>query len=98
IRSLQVLQETLEKRRETLISEKHTGAGSNKESLDRFNNIKNEKQRINQLLESAKESFSEKTLYFNKVRADEEEISKKFEEIRFSLSQLSARTRTIEEM
>lgn len=98
IRSLQVLQETLEKRRETLISEKHTGAGSNKESLDRFNNIKNEKQRINQLLESAKESFSEKTLYFNKARADEEEISKKFEEIRFSLSQLSARKRTIEEM
>ena len=42
IKSLEILSETLEKRKESLISERNTGEDSNRENIDRLNRVKTE--------------------------------------------------------
>lgn len=96
--SLEMLQETLDKRRETLLSEKSEGYSSNKESLDRFNSIKNERERVKRLLEDARDGLSAKNIDNDSLLEEETKALREFEDIRFSLSQLSARKKTIEEM
>lgn len=98
IHSLEMLRETLDKRKESLISEKNSGNDSNKENLDRLNNIKSEKERIAQKLEDAKERALHKKSDFDSIQKEERDMSRTFEEARLSIGQLSARKKTIEEM
>ena len=98
INSLQMLQETLERRQHSLMDEKGSGDDSNRETLDQLNNIKREKKEIEETLEELKDRVESKRAGFAADQAEERELSKKVEELRIMLGQLSARAKTIEEM
>ncbi len=98
INSLQMLQETLERRQNSLLEEKGSGDDNNRETLDQLNNIKKEKKEIEEALEELKERADEKRAAFASQQNEERDLSKKVEELRISLGQLSARKKTIEEM
>lgn len=98
INSLQMLQETLERRQESLAGEKVTGDDSNRETLDQLNNIKREKKEIEETLEELKERSEQKRADFAAQQEEEMELSKKVEELRILLGQMGARAKTIEEM
>lgn len=98
INSLRRLQETLEKRQNALLEEKNSGDDNNKETLDRLNTIKHEKEQIAESLEELTERISAKREEFVTQQQEERTLSKDSEEIRISLGRLSARKKTIEEM
>lgn len=98
ISSLQRMAETLEKRKAALLSDKDSGEDSNKETLDNLNQMRHEKERIVDNLEHIKEQRLLKKEEFAAMREDEKKLSRTFEDLRISLSQLSARKKTIEEM
>ncbi len=98
INSLQMLQETLERRQSSLLEEKGSGDDSNRETLDQLNNIKREKKEIEETLEELKDRAETKRADFAAQQGEERDLSKKVEELRISLGQLSARKKTIEEM
>ncbi len=98
ISSLNRMAETLEKRKEALLSDRDSGEDSNKETLDNLNQMRHEQERIAEGLEHAKEQRLLKKEEFAAMREDEKKLSRGFEELRISLSQLSARKKTIEEM
>lgn len=98
ISSLNRMAETLEKRKEALLSDRDSGEDSNKETLDNLNQMRHEQERIAEGLEHAKEQRLLKKEEFAAMREDEKKLSRSFEELRISLSQLSARKKTIEEM
>ena len=98
ISSLQRMAETLERRKSALLSDKDSGEDSNKETLDNLNQMRHEKERIVDNLEHIKEQRLLKKEEFAAMREDEKKLSRTFEDLRISLSQLSARKKTIEEM
>lgn len=98
ISSLQRMAETLERRKTALLSDKDSGEDSNKETLDNLNQMRHEKERIVDNLEHIKEQRLLKKEDFAAMREDEKKLSRTFEDLRISLSQLSARKKTIEEM
>ena len=98
ISSLQRMAETLERRKAALLSDKDSGEDSNKETLDNLNQMRHEKERIVDNLEHIKEQRLLKKEEFAAMREDEKKLSRTFEDLRISLSQLSARKKTIEEM
>lgn len=98
ISSLQMLQETLERRQSALLEEKGTAGDNNRETLDQLNNIKREKKEIEETLGQLKAQAEEKRAAFAGQQAEERELSKKVEELRISLGRLEARKKTIEEM
>ena len=98
ISSLQRMAETLERRKAALLSDKDSGEDSNKETLDNLNQMRHEKERIVDNLEHIKEQRLLKKEDFAAMREDEKKLSRTFEDLRISLSQLSARKKTIEEM
>ena len=98
ISSLQRMAETLERRKTALLSDKDSGEDSNKETLDNLNQMRHEKERIVDNLEHIKEQRLLKKEEFAAMREDEKKLSRTFEDLRISLSQLSARKKTIEEM
>lgn len=98
ISSLQMLQETLERRQTALLEEKGTAGDSNRETLDQLNNIKREKKEIEETLGQLKAQAEEKRAAFADQQSEEHVLSKKVEELRISLGQLEARKKTIEEM
>ena len=98
ISSLQRMAETLERRKAALLSDKDSGEDSNKETLDNLNQMRHEKERIVDNLEHINEQRLLKKEEFAAMREDEKKLSRTFEDLRISLSQLSARKKTIEEM
>lgn len=98
ISSLQMLQETLKRRKAELLSERDTGDDSNKETLDRLSRTKNEKKEILEYLQDLKRKAEEKRAGFVKQQEEEKTLSAAVEELRISLGKLSARKKTIEEM
>ena len=98
INSLQMLQQTLERRQTALLEEKDAAGDSNRDTLDKLNNIKREKAELKEALADITERAGEKRAAFAQQQSEERELSKKVEELRISLGQLSARKKTIEEM
>jgi chromosome segregation protein len=98
INSLKMLQETLDKRRETLLTDKGAGEDSNKETIDKLNNLKSEKGRMDESLRELLQSRDKITAEYNNSVASERGYSKQIEELRISIGQLSTRKKTIEEM
>ncbi|NLD19340.1 MAG: chromosome segregation protein SMC [Clostridiales bacterium] len=98
INSLQMLGETLDRRQNTLLQEKDTGQDSNKETLDKLNTIKREKQEFEGALNQLRNNAEKKRKKFLQDQEEERALAKSVEELRISLGQLSARKKTIEEM
>ena len=98
INSLQRLQETLTKRHDTLLEEKSSGEDNNKETLDRLNNIRNEKNDVKESLDEITERINFKRQEFISKQQEERRLSKESEELRITLGRVSARKKTIEEM
>ena len=98
VNSLQMLQETLTRRQNSLIDDKDTGEDSNREMLDQLNKTRSEKDEIAGALEEVRERAIDKRAVFAKEQQEERELSKNVEELRISLGQLSARKKAIEEM
>lgn len=98
ISSLQRMAQTLQKRQETLLGDKNSGEDSNKETLDDLNRMRHERERIADSLEHARKQKQIQKEEYELIREDEKKLSKTFEELRISISQLSARKKTIEEM
>lgn len=98
IKSMQLLSETLEKRRDTLLSEKESSEDNNKETLDGLNISKRERSEIAEEIEEKKILAEKEKAQFEQNQRDERQLAKSTEEIRISLGRLSARKRTIEEM
>ncbi|MDO4745216.1 MAG: chromosome segregation protein SMC [Bacillota bacterium] len=98
ISSLKMLQETLEKRQASLLEEKGSAGDNNRETLDKLNNIKREKKEIEETLEDLRERADARRTDFAEKQNRERELSRRVEELRISLGQLSARKKTIEEM
>lgn len=98
INSLKMLQETLERRQESLLEEKGSGDDNNRETLDKLSSIKREKKEIEEALEELRERAEAKRADFASQQEEERFLSKKVEEMRITLGQLGARAKTIEEM
>lgn len=98
INSLNMLQETLQRRQASLLEEKGTGDDSNRETLDRLNDVRREKKEFEEALQELREQAEEKRADFASQQEEERELSRKLEELRITLGQLSARKKTIEEM
>ncbi len=98
IGSLELLQETLQKRKETLLSEKYSGDTSNRETLDNLNAAKNERNEIEEALEEKKHRADKMRDEYQSNQREERDVAKTSEELRISIGRLSARKKTIEEM
>lgn len=98
INSLKRLYETLEKRESALIQEKDTGDDNNKDTLDRLNRIKSERQQLSDELEELKLQAARERESFSQKQKRERELSKSVEELRVVAVQLSSRLKTIQEM
>ena len=98
ISSLERLQETLEKRQESLLREKSSGDDSSKETIDRLNRIKGQREQLQQELSSVKEQVAGQKSASVQAGLRERELVKIVEDLRLSQGQLSSRMKTIEEM
>ena len=98
INSLELLQETLQKRKEALLNEKSSGDTSNRETLDSLNAAKNERNEIEAALEEKKHRADKMRDEYQQNQRDERDVAKTSEELRISIGRLSARKKTIEEM
>ncbi|MDO4545058.1 MAG: chromosome segregation protein SMC [Bacillota bacterium] len=98
INSLKMLQETLDRREASIANEKDTGDDSNRETLDKLNRIKDERQQESEALEELKDRIREKREGYEQDRRQERELSASVEDLRITVGQLSARKKTIEEM
>ncbi|MBR3787599.1 MAG: chromosome segregation protein SMC [Firmicutes bacterium] len=98
ISSLKMLQETLDRRQSALLEEKGSGDDSNRETLDRLSSIKRERKEIEEALDELRSRAEAKRADFASQQEEERALSKKVEELRITLGQLSARAKTIEEM
>ena len=98
ISSLERLQETLEKRQESLLREKSSGDDSSKETIDRLNRIKGQREQLQQELSAVKEQVAGQKSASVQAGLRERELVKIVEDLRLSQGQLSSRMKTIEEM
>ena len=96
ISSLERLQETLEKRQESLLREKSSGDDSSKETIDRLNRIKGQREQLQQELSAVKEQVAGQKSASVQAGLRERELVKIVEDLRLSQGQLSSRMKTIE--
>ena len=98
INSLERLRETLEKRKEGLLSEKTSGEDSNRETLDRLGRIRNSREQLAAELEQLRERAADTAEQLDDSLARGKELTADIEEARVFIGQLTARMKTIEEM
>ena len=72
IKSLEMLSETLEKRKESLISERNTGEDSNRENIDRLNRVKTERDGIKRSIEDDREKLAEGKSRLEDLKSEEQ--------------------------
>ncbi|MFR4405257.1 MAG: chromosome segregation protein SMC [Anaerovoracaceae bacterium] len=98
IKSLEMLSETLEKRKESLISERNTGEDSNRENIDRLNRVKTERDGIKRSLEDDREKLTEGKSRLEDLKSEEQIKVKETEALKLHEGRLTSRKKTIEEM
>ncbi|MDO5491184.1 MAG: chromosome segregation protein SMC, partial [Bacillota bacterium] len=98
ISSLNVLQETLDKRQAALLEEKTTGADSSMKSQEKLEEARRKQEEAAGANEGRKEQLALTQKEREESRKQEKNLSLETEELRISLGQLSARKKTIEEM
>ncbi|MEL7657350.1 MAG: hypothetical protein AAGU75_15760, partial [Bacillota bacterium] len=98
INSLLSLQNTLEKRKEQILSEKGAGDTSCQELTDRYENTVREQQNLKeqfQKIEADNQAFKQK---YNEDVFKEKKLARDLEELKISIGQISTRKKMIEEM
>lgn len=98
ISSLELLQETLERRKKTLLSEKSSGDMNNRETLDGINAAKNERRELEEELEEKRAAAEKMRAAYQSDQREERALAGASEELRIAIGRLSARKKTIEEM
>ena len=98
INSLELLHETLQKRKDALLGEKSSGDTSNKETLDSLNVARNEKKELEEALSEKKARAEKMRQEYQQNQKEERDLAKDSEELRIKIGRLSARKKTIEEM
>ena len=98
ISSLELLHETLQKRKDALLGEKTSGDTSNKETLDSLNAARNEKKELEEALSEKKARAEQMRQEYQQNQSEERNLAKESEELRIKIGRLSARKKTIEEM
>ena len=98
INSLEMLQETLDRRKQTLLAERDSGEDNNRETLDRLNEMKREIQELEETLGEMQRQADQQRTELQTKQKLERDLSREVEELRIKLGQLSSRKKTIEEM
>lgn len=98
INSIQMLQDTLDRRRETLLSEKGAGEDSNRQIADRLSEAREESVKMAADIEDKKAEAKKCRERLDNSLREEKELAKKIEELKLELGTLTARKKTIEEM
>ena len=98
ISSMEMLQETLRRRRETLQQEQESGSVDSRRQREELEQATREKETAEEELQTLRQRQQELTEKLKTGDADRRQLTKELEEIRLTLGQMSARRRTIEEM
>lgn len=98
IGSLEVLTERLGKRREELTHSRDEGENTNRETLDDLSTIRKERDRIQAEIDAAYEESREAEGELQRERVAEKSVTRVCEELGITLSRLTSRKKTIEEM
>ena len=98
ISSMQMLGETLHRRREALLQERESGSGDSRRSQDDLEDARKARQAQAEELEQQKQRQETLKEQLQDNRETEKQLRRETEEIRLHLGQMSARLRTIEEM
>ena len=96
--SMERLQETLEKRRNSLMQEKTSGDDNSRESIDKLNNIRSRREEVLQDIDVIKAQIDKQKAVSVNAGLRERELVKNIENLRISCGQLYSRMKTIEEM
>ena len=98
ISSMEMLQETLEKRRGQLLQEQESGSSGSQKSRDDLEQAQNAREDAASALTIQRQRREELEKKLQENRRTEKDLTKELEELRIRLGQLTARSRTIEEM
>ncbi|MCQ2546720.1 MAG: chromosome segregation protein SMC [Clostridia bacterium] len=98
ISSMEMLQDTLKKRQESLISEKDAGEDNGRQTLDSLNAAKADKIIIAEEIETKRAEAAKAREAFDTNQKEERTLAKSTEELRIALGRMTARKKTIEEM
>ncbi len=98
ISSMQMLDETLTKRREVLLQEQESGSSESRRNQDDLETAKQAREELSQRLQEQKGQSARLQEDLKKNRAQQQILSRELEELRLNMGQLTARRRTIEEM
>ena len=98
ISSMERLGETLTKRREALLQEQETGSSGSRKSQDDLERARTARQERAETLEEQRQRQEQLQQQLQDSQTEEKTLRRQIEEGRIQLGQLSARSKTIEEM
>ncbi len=98
INSLEMLQDTLEKRKESIRADRKAEDETGRETVDRLNKMKAERLQTEELLEEIRERIRESGQAASERREEERRLAQKAEALSIDEGKISARKKTIEEM
>ncbi|MCF0144880.1 MAG: hypothetical protein HUJ79_07310, partial [Firmicutes bacterium] len=98
INSMEMLQETLTRRQETLLGEKGAGEDSNRETVDSLNTARKEREELAAGIEAKRAEAGTLKETYEEKQQKERSLARETEELRIALGRLAARQKTIEEM
>lgn len=98
ISSMERLGETLTRRREALLQEQETGSSGSRKSQDDLERARSARQERAETLEEQRQRQKQLQLKLQDSQTVEKKLRREIEEGRIQLGQLSARSKTIEEM
>lgn len=98
ISSMERLGETLTRRREALLQEQETGSSGSRKSQDDLERARSARQERAETLEEQRQRQKQLQLKLQDSQTIEKKLRREIEEGRIQLGQLSARSKTIEEM
>lgn len=98
ISSLENLKDTLERRKQQILSEKSSSQEEQKDRRDKGERLEAEKKQLEETLSRGRIALQEKEELRTAWELEEKQLSKELEQMRIAAGQLSARKKTIEEM
>lgn len=98
IGSMEMLQETLQKRRDQLLAERESGSSESQKSRSSLEQAKEAKEASEAELKAQRQRREELREQLQENRLNEKDLTKQLQEMRLRLGQLTARSKTIEEM
>lgn len=98
ISSLDLLRETLDKRQQEIISRKETGDDSNRDTIDRLNKLRSERQDMAEDIDELKEKQAKLISDTILLRADRTTKQTEAENLRIESGRMTARAKTLKEL